>query len=155
MKSLLAALALSGALVLPALAEQAQRVDACSLLTREEVKKLAPWPDFLDQMWVKEERSAGGASCNYPSVYIQIMPMPESGWTRWLEGFKKGSPLEPIADVGDEAYLRDNRGHSAELLSKVGTRAFTVQLSLNGAQTTQSVKPNVVALGKALAAKLR
>ena len=59
--------------------------------------------------------------------------------------------------VGDEAYLRDNRGNYAELIARVGPFMFTTQHNLEALQgrTLQAVKPEVIALGQALAAKLR
>jgi hypothetical protein len=136
---------------------QLQKVSACSLLTKEEVKKFAPWAPHLDQFEPEEEALANGSACNYPRVYIQVMSMSESGWKRWLDSFRKNETLEPVAGVGDEAYLRDNGRRFAELCAKVGTHVLTVQYSLNDHQgeTTQAAKPQVVALSQALAAKLR
>ena len=134
---------------------QDQKVNACSLLSTEEVKKYAPWPPMLDQFKPEEETLANGSACNYPSVYIQVMSMSESGWKRWLDTLKS-SPVEPVAAVGDEAYIRDNKGRFAELVTKVGTQVLTIQYSLKEqeGETTQAVKPRLIALAKALTAKL-
>jgi hypothetical protein len=96
-----------------------------------------------------------GSGCSYPSVYIQVMSMPESGWKRWLDGLKDET-LEPVSGIGDEAFIRDNKKRFAELCAKVGGQVITVQYDLdeNQGETTQSAKPRVIALAKALAAKL-
>jgi hypothetical protein len=134
---------------------QARKVSACSLLTMEEVKQFAPWPPQLDQFKPQEDVMANGSGCSYPSVYIQVMSMPESGWKRWLDGLKDET-LEPVSGIGDEAFIRDNKKRFAELCAKVGGQVITVQYDLdeNQGETTQSAKPRVIALAKALAAKL-
>jgi hypothetical protein len=134
---------------------QTQKVSACSLLTTAEVKQFAPWAPHLDQLKPQEDLLANGSGCSYPTVYIQVMSMSESGWKRWLDGLKNET-MEPVSGVGDEAYIRDNRKMFAELCAKVGAQVLTVQYSLNEDQgeTTQSARPRVIALAKALAAKL-
>jgi len=136
-------------------ATQVQKVSACSLLTKEEVKKFAPWPPHVDQTPIQEDALANGSGCNYPSVYIQVMSMSQDGWKRWLDGLKNKT-MEPVAGVGDEAYMRDNNKRFAELCAKVGANVLTVQYNLKeeDGETTQAVKPRVIALSKALAEKL-
>jgi hypothetical protein len=136
--------------------ELGKAAHACALLSKAEVKKLAPWPDFLDQMQLQEDPLANGSGCSYPSAYIQVMAIGAAGFKGMLAGLDK-STLERITGVGDEAYLRDNKGNFAELIARVGEFVFTTQHSLNALQgrTMQVVKPEVIALGQALAAKLR
>lgn len=135
---------------------QGKAAHACALLSKAEVKKFAPWPDFLDQMQPEEDPLATGSGCNYPSVYIQVMTTDEAAFQRTLAAFKNPT-LERITGVGDEAYLRDNGGNYAELLARVGSFLVTIQHNLNSLQgrTMQTVKPEVTALGQALEAKLR
>jgi hypothetical protein len=141
---------------LPARAQQKPAdpapVKACSLLTREEVRKLIPWPALIDPIPTREEPvGTTGSSCNYPNAHIQVLAYTP----RFLESAKKRGPLEPVADVGDEAYFYNNRNEYAELYVKAGQRIVTVQKDIGTGETYQSVKPSVVALGKALVAKLR
>ena len=131
-----------------------QVVKVCSLLSLEEVKKLAPWEPHLDQFAKGEEEPIGsaGSSCNYPTVFIQVMAFHQS----FIDGVRKtGIPLEAVSGVGDEAYVRNNRGNYAELVAKVGPHSLTVQLSIERNKTFESTKPSLVAIGKAYAAKLR
>jgi hypothetical protein len=131
-----------------------QVVKVCSLLSVAEVKKLAPWPPHLDSFAKGEEEPVGsaGSSCNYPTVFIQVMAFNRS----FIDELKKaGMPLEPVPGVGEEAYVRDNRGRYAELVAKVGPHSLTVQLSIESNKTFESTKPSLIAIGKAYAARLR
>jgi len=131
-----------------------QVVKVCSLLSLAEIKKLAPWEPMLDQFAKPEEEPIGttGSSCNYPTVFIQVMAFRQS----FIDTLRKnGIPLESVSGVGDEAYVRNNRDNYAELIGKVGPHSFTVQLSIGRNKTFQSEKPALIAIGKAYAAKLR
>lgn len=129
-----------------------QVVKVCSLLSRAEVKKLAPWPAHLDAFAKGEEEPIGatGSSCNYPTVLVQVMEFRQS----FIDTFRKSGALESVPGVGDEAYVRNNGGRYAELVSKVGPHTLTVQLSIEPNKTFESTKPSLVTIGKAYAAKL-
>lgn len=131
-----------------------QVVKVCSLLTLAEVKKLAPWQPLLDQFAKGEEEPIGtsGSSCNYPTVFIQVMAFQRS----FIDNLKKtGVVLETVPGVGDEAYVRNNRDRYAELVAKVGPHSLTVQLSIERDKTFESSKPSLIAIGQAYVAKLR
>jgi hypothetical protein len=131
-----------------------QVVKVCSLLSLAEVKKLAPWERHLDQFAKAEEEPIGtvGSSCNYPTVFIQVMAFQQS----FIDNLKKtGIPLEPVSGVGELAYARNNRGNYAELVAKVGSHSLTVQFSIERNKTFESTKPSLIAIGKAYAEKLR
>jgi hypothetical protein len=51
--------------------------------------------------------------------------------------------------------VRNNRGHFAELIAKVGPHSLTVQMSIERDKTLESTKASLIAIGKAYAAKLR
>ena len=135
-------------------ANAAENVSACSLLTREEAKKLAPWPALFDQIKTQEDTLANGSGCAYPNVQIQVMSMSQDAWKRWVAAFKNAT-LESVAGIGEEGYFRDNQQMWAEVIAKVGTQVVTIQLSPNAGETPQAAKPRAIALAKALAAKLR
>ena len=131
----------------PALAQQA---GACSLLPKEEVKKHLPWIDLLDDMPIEEEPIGNsGSSCNYPTVFIQVLPFSQG----LLEAVRAQDNTESVSGVGDEAYFHNNRDRYAELYVKVGERALTLQASGEG--TIESLKPNVMNLARALVGKMR
>jgi|RhiMethySRZTD1v2_1073278.scaffolds.fasta_scaffold404095_3 hypothetical protein len=135
----------------PSPGAKTDRINACSLLTKEEVKKIVPWAAMLDQFPVEEEPvGTSGSSCNYPNVHIQVLPYTPG----FVETARKQEKFEPLPGVGDEAYFRDNRGEYAELLVRSGQRIVTVQKDIGTNRTAETEKPAVVALAKALIAKL-
>ena len=126
------------------------KISACSLVPKEQVKQHLPWIPALDRMAVEEEAIGKyGSSCNYPSVFIQVLPFSQGT----IDSARKNGGLEPIREVGDEAYFHNNRNRYAELYVKVGTHLLTLQANVDG--KIESVKPGVLNLGKVLADKLR
>lgn len=128
-------------------------VGACSLLSLAEVKKLAPWQPHLDPYAKGEEGALGsyGSSCEYPTVGIQVMAFNRST----IDALRKAGPIESVGGVGDEAYVRSNRGYFAELFARVGPHLLTVQLSVEKNKTFEAIKPSLIEIGKAFAARLR
>jgi hypothetical protein len=133
-------------------------VRACSLLPATEVKKLIGLPDPLnlyEKMPPEEEAAGKGSSCNYPSVHVQIDPF---DWTT-IDSLRAKNPtqFEAVPGVGDAAFMRANKLQSvefAELYARVGTHILTIQLDVPDGSSTAAVKPGLVALAKAYAAKL-
>jgi hypothetical protein len=148
------------ALSLSCLSLQATAADdvtmhACSVLTRAEVRKHVPWPDQMERIFpqAEEDQFANGSGCEYPSVRVQVMSTTPDQWQRWVET-SKNATVERIAGVGDEAYIRDNKGLFAELYAKRGSHLVSLQKNLGNGETTQASKPQLIALAKALVAKL-
>ena len=129
---------------------------ACSVLTRAEVRKIMPWSDQMERIFPNEEEDqfANGSGCEYPSVRVQIMSTSPDQWQRWVDTSKNPS-VERVAGVGEEAYIRDNKGMFAELYAKSGPYLVSLQKSLKPGETTQASKAQLIALGQALVAKLR
>lgn len=131
-----------------------QVVKVCSLLSPADVKKLAPWEKHLDPFAKGEEEAIGttGSSCNYPTVFIQVMAFNQS----FIDQLKETAvALEPVAGVGQEAYARNNANRYAELVARVGPHSLTVQLSIESGKTFASTKPSLIEIAKAYAGKLR
>jgi hypothetical protein len=129
-----------------------ERVDACSLLPKDEVKKLIGGGPLFDQFPAEEEPlGPSGSACNYAGVMIQVLSFSQGTF----DAAKKRGRLEAVTSVGDEAYLYDNPSGYAELYVKVGTRMLTIQRDLDAKATVASVRPAVIALANALVAKLR
>jgi hypothetical protein len=128
-----------------------QVTKVCPLVTLAEVKKFAPWPAHMDQFAKAEEEPVGlsGSACQFPSVRVQVL----TGSS--LEAFRKAGANEPVAGVGDEAVLRDNRGRYAELAARVGKQTLTLQLSIGQGQTFDSAKPSLIGLAKIYVERLR
>jgi hypothetical protein len=86
-------------------AGSAQRIRVCDLLPKEEVKKHLPWRPALDQFPLEEEAiGATGSSCNYPSVFIQVLPYSQGT----IDALKKKGGLETVSGIGDEAHFYNN-----------------------------------------------
>ncbi|MGH7717687.1 MAG: hypothetical protein ACREON_02430 [Gemmatimonadaceae bacterium] len=123
------------------------RISACSLLPKAEVKKHLPWGALVDQMEPEEEPvGTAGSSCNYPSVFIQVLPA-----FRISNAQQKGE-YETINGIGDEALFRNNRDRYAELFVRTGKYALTLQANAN--PSIEAVKAGVLNLARALVAKL-
>jgi hypothetical protein len=136
----------------PSLHAQAGKagIHACSLLTKEEVKRHLPWVPALDQFPVEEEPIGNsGSSCNYPSATIQVMPFSPST----IDAARKKGGLETLKDIGDEAYFYNNPAGYAEIYAKTGKYLVTVQA--NARNKVDAVKPGAMNLAKALVAKVR
>jgi hypothetical protein len=143
----------------PRSAPPAAAIRVCALMPASEVKKLIGLPDPLNlyqQMPPEEEPIGKGSSCNYPSVHVQIDPF---AWAT-IDSLRMKNPaeFEAISGVGDAAFMRANKKRSvefAELYARVGTHILTIQLDVPDGSSTAAVKPGLVALAKAYAAKLR
>lgn len=119
------------------------------MLSKEEVKQHLPWSDFLDDMPVEEESLASsGTACNYPSVYLQLMRFSQG----MVDSLRAMDGVEAVDGIGDEAYFHNNKDRYAEVLVRVGERMFTLQANANSG--VEAVKPDVLALAKAVVSKL-
>lgn len=126
------------------------KIRACALVAKEEVKKHLPWISALDGMPVEEEPiGISGSSCNYPSVFIQVLPFSQGT----IDVARKKGGIEALSGAGDEAYFHNNANQYAEIYVKAGKYLLTVQANVSG--KVESVKPGALNLARALAAKLR
>ena len=136
-------------------------VRACSLLTKELVTETTPYDKkVFGQVLIipPSEEAAGkaGSACSYGGVHLQIDPFPLSVIeNQRLADAKRGQPWAAVPGVGDVAYFRDNRGRFGELFARVGARIVTIQMDVPHGRTTESIKPNAIALAQAIAARLR
>lgn len=130
-------------------------VGACSLLTRELVTKVTPYDkpalDLVMRIPPQEEAiGQSGSVCDFGGITLQIDPFTPDR----LEKLRDETWVA-IADVGDAAYFRDNRGEWAELAARSGRRVLTIQMDVPTGRTTASIQPNVIALAKAILPKLK
>lgn len=121
----------------------------CSLLPKEDVKRHLPWIDVLDHLEPQEEAlGAGGSSCSYPSVHIQVLPSS----SRVLDFARDRGGLETISGIGTEAYFHTSSDDYAELYVRTDRHILTIQADVNGG--IDSVKPGVLNLARALVERL-
>jgi hypothetical protein len=134
-------------------------IRACTVLPASEVKRLVGLPDPLNlytKLPPEEETIGRGSSCTYPNVHVQIDPFV---WST-IDSVRTKTPAayEAIPGVGEAAYLHVNKKSSvefAELYARIGTHVLTIQLDVPDGKTTAALKPNIIALAQAYAAKLR
>jgi len=132
-------------------------VHACSLLTKELIRKVTPYEGkaldiSLSQDAEENTLGAGGADCCNGGICVQIDPR----FT--FEAFKRQrgwETAEHLAGVGDEALFHDNIGEWAELIVRSGPHLLTIRMDVPRGRTAASVKPNVIALAKELLPKLK
>jgi hypothetical protein len=126
---------------------------ACSLMTKAEVKPFAVSPAF-DAQAPEQDELGRGTGCNYAGIYIIVDAFPFSNVE--AERAKPGQNFEAVPGVGDAAYARQNmRSADAEIFFRVGQRVVNVQMEVSGGATYALLKPRLVGLAKAVAAKLR
>ena len=84
----------------------APAVKVCSLLTQAEVRKLIGGSSAIDHLFKPEEEAvAGGSSCNYPDVMIQVIPFRQSP----IDTMRKRGGLEAVSGVGRTHTGRQSR----------------------------------------------
>jgi hypothetical protein len=146
--------AVVGTALLPAPASaQYKVVPACSLMTLDEVKRLAPWSPHLDAFAKAEEEPLGsyGSACEYPTVRVQVMAYRQ----QTMVALRKDGKLEAIGGIADEAYVRNNGNRFAELYARTGPHLLTLQLGIDDGRGFEATKPSLVELAKAFVARLR
>jgi len=125
---------------------------ACSIMTKAEVKPFST-NRLFDQSPAEEMQEGRGSSCSYAGVYIQLDVIPFSTIENMSRD--KRERIEAVRGVGDAAYVRNNRDDYAELYARVGQRTLTIQLDIGPQETFASVRPRLLQLAAAMAAKFR
>ncbi len=121
-------------------------------MTKAEVKPFST-NRLFDQFPAKEMQEGRGSSCSYAGVYIQLDVIPFATIENMSRDQKQR--IEAVRGVGDAAYVRNNRDDYAELYVRVGQRTLTIQLDIGPQETFASVRPRLLQLGTAMAAKFR
>jgi hypothetical protein len=132
------------------------RASACALLTRELVAQFTPLEkQALDLVLTipPQEDPVGpsGSACEYGGIGLQIDPFAAPARTEQ----ELAKMAVPVSGLGDAAYFRDNRGRWAELYVRAGSRVFTIQMGVPMGRTSESIRPNVLGLAKALLPRLK
>lgn len=127
------------------------RLNACTVLSREEVEKIFPWEARLDQGKDIEMAHGEGSVCVYPSVQFFVGKYSPAK----IDAARRIGPLIPVSGIGDEAFLQQNGKNWALLYVKAGERWVSIEKDIPVNGTFESLKPPLTALGKAIVAKLR
>jgi len=124
-------------------------IRACSLLSKEEVKRHVPWEAMFDIMEPEEDAIGdSGSACGYPSVQVQVLPSS----SRIIEIARERGALERISGIGDEAYFYNNSDEYSEVYVRAGRYIVTVQADVD--DRIETARPGALDLARALVARL-
>jgi hypothetical protein len=129
---------------------------ACVLLSKDLITQHTPYEKDAQKLVFsippqEDAIGATGSACEYGGVHLQVNPFASPQYVE-QQLAKDGWAREP--GLGDVAMFRDNRGSYAELYVRSGARVITIQMSVPNGKTTAGIKPNAVALAKAVLAKM-
>ena len=133
--------------VSPAAGQPAVR--ACAVLTKDLVAPFTENKKVLDLLPPNEEAlGTSGTACTYGSVRLQLFP------GRGGKPSVSAKDLQPITGAGDGGLFRSNRDRYAELMVWTSKHRVDLQVSVPSGRTAEAIKPDVVALARAILAKL-
>ena len=140
-------------------ATPAGSVQACSLITRAEVKKATGRDPYVDP----EPAGQGGWICNVGVGELKVYSGPRS-WEAWestLKGFKKeNEPQTPAPGFGERAYFiypkPDNKFQSnvAFLVAKSGNHTLALSLDAAEGKPAETMRPALESLMKVILSRL-
>lgn len=134
-------------------------VQACTLITREDVKKATGRDPYTDP----EPAGQGGWICNVGVGELKVYSGPRS-WEAWestLKGFKKDKePQVPAPGFGERAYFMYLKGENAYqsdpafMVVKTGERTLALSLDAPKGKPAESMRPALESLMKTILARL-
>jgi hypothetical protein len=151
------------------LAAQDSDTPACKALPIPEVRRITG-TDYPNHSDGEANGTGGGSSCQYggpsmmpgkstPMLSFVLIPGKNYTETRRKAPTRPGCTWEPAPGVGDAAYFESCPNskirRSSPLYVKAGTNDFILQLDIEPPATEASARPTLIALGKAVATKLR
>ena len=163
---------LSVAIAFEARGAGAAAAKVCPLLTRDLVTKVEteegrkvlersePIEDFIGEMQRENglQVQPGMTSCNYGRVTLVLEPWarPDEIRKAMASRTKPWQDVQPISGVGDAAFFKANSSF-ANLFVWSGDRRFHVEISvgLSASDKAEALKPNTIALAKAIIPQLR
>jgi hypothetical protein len=134
-------------------------VEACSLITRADVKAATGRDPFVDP----EPAGQGGWICNVGTGELKVYSGPKS-WEAWestLKGFKLDKePRTPAPGFGEHAYFfypkpaNKFQSHVGVLVTKSGNHTLALSLDASDGKPAESVRPALESLMKTVLARL-
>jgi hypothetical protein len=126
---------------------------ACALLTRDVLAAHTPEAPANFKLMLsvppQEDKTGAGTLCSFGGVTLRV------GAFAPVDFEKNFGKLTPVPGAGDKAYFRANRTRYAELAVLSGKHVITLQMSVPDGKTPADIQPNVIALAKAILAKLK
>ena len=128
---------------------------ACLLLTKDLIVKFTPYDrKTLDLVMLVPPSGnpvgRSGSECTYGGITLQVDPFPAGTVEK-----QRDQNWQPVKDVGEVAYFRDNGGRWGELYAKAGGRVLTLQMDVPDGRTARSIQSNLTGLAKALLSMLK
>ena len=142
------------------LAAQSPAVDACSVLTREEIKTLTG----RDPGEVDMGESLGTTTCRWPeskpSVRVVLHPKVDPNEPKGLalkQLKDRGMPARAVSDLGDDAVFLPTEGERplGTVFMRVGAWRLVISQAPEPKGTAESTLPMLTKLAKAAIPKLR
>ena len=134
-------------------------VQACSLITRADVKQATGRDPYVDP----EPAGQGGWICNVGIGELKVYSGPKS-WEAWestLKAFKKDqAPKAPAPGFGERAYFvypkpdNEYQGNVAFLVAKSGNQTLALSLDAPKGKPAESMRPALESLMKTILARL-
>jgi len=134
-------------------------VEACSLITRADVKAATGRDPFVDP----EPAGQGGWICNVGTGELKVYSGPKS-WEAWestLKSFKLDKePRTPAPGFGEHAYFfypkpaNKYQSHVGVLVTKSGNHTLALSLDASDGKPAESVRPALESLMKTVLARL-
>jgi hypothetical protein len=135
-------------------------VQACSLITRQDVQKATGRNPYADP----EPAGQGGWICNVGNTELKVYSGPRSAEAleSTLKGFKlEKEPRIPAAGFGDGAYfmypkpINKYQGNVGFLVARSGERILVLSTEAPQGQSAESVRPALESLMKLAVGRLR
>jgi len=141
--------------------QASKSVTACTLFTAAEIRRItATKPSPIDG--IKSDESplpGGGSECDVAGFGIQLDAVPVARFDANRQAFSSRAKYERVPDVADEAYFYEQgAGTSVQVLGVYGrtaTHVFAISNIMGMNESVAELRPQLLALGKAAAAKLR
>jgi hypothetical protein len=142
---------------------------ACELLTRDLVMKVAPdarkktleREKPIDDPFAEDLRAAGqpvklGTTCKYGPVMLALSPLAQPAQTRnaLQARTRPYEAFEPVPGVGDAAFFRANSA-TASMYVWTGPHHFLVEIVAGFADDATGLKPNAIELARGIVSQLR
>ena len=149
---------------------------ACGVLTTEEIRAITGFPGYRSPSPGDPpgQGAGGGASCQFQSPgltvdekgnpvnlkgpLLSIVLIEGKNYTHTMS-IGNGCRKDPAPGVGDEAYFEvcptRMASRTPPLYVKAGSKDLIFQMDIDKGETEASLRPKIIALAKAAAARLR
>lgn len=139
---------------------------ACALLTAAEIRNATGFPGYSEPSPADPpgQGAGGGASCQYSAPVfgggkgplLSLVLIVGKNYTKTVP-IGRGCKKEPVPGVGEEAFFEvcptPRADRTPPLYVKAGARDLILQMDIEAPDTAATIRPKVIAVAKAAAAK--